>query len=261
MFAPHLPWRDEHVRAPARRALGRRRWSWTTTPTAPRAPSARYGAARGARDAVVRHARHRHRRRGRPRRPRCTAGRNGMAGEFGHMQVVPGRPGLRVRRQRLLGAVLQRQRPGPLRPRADRPRADRARGAVRRQPGPADRPDGDRGRRGRRPGRPAGVRRRSATGSASGWPTSSRPSTPRSWSSAAGSPRPATGCSSPARDALAAVAGRRGHRVVPPLRARPRSARGRAWSAPADLARAEVRRGGSPAPARWRAARGTARRR
>jgi glucokinase len=90
-FAPHLPWRDEDVRA----RLSER---WDTVVAldndancAARA-ECRYGAARGVADALV-----------------LTLGtgiggavvlggqvyrgRNGMAGEFGHMQVVPdGRP-------------------------------------------------------------------------------------------------------------------------------------------------------------------------
>jgi glucokinase len=87
MFAPHLPWRDEEVR-------GRLAARWGTAVSldndancAARAEHA-HGAARGARDAVI-----------------VTLGtgiggalvldgrvhrgRNGMAGEFGHMQVVP----------------------------------------------------------------------------------------------------------------------------------------------------------------------------
>ena len=87
MFAPHLPWRDEEVR-------GRLAARWGTVVAldndancAARAEHV-HGAARGARDAVI-----------------VTLGtgiggalvfdgrvhrgRNGMAGEFGHMQVVP----------------------------------------------------------------------------------------------------------------------------------------------------------------------------
>ena len=40
-------------------------------------------------------------------------GANGMAGEFGHMQVVPGRTRVPVRAEGLLGAVLLRSRAGP----------------------------------------------------------------------------------------------------------------------------------------------------
>ena len=67
-------------------------------------------------------------------------GQNGMAGEFGHMQVVPDGPPLRVRQPGLLGAVRLGQRAGPRRARA---------GAGRLPGGP--RPQGP-GRRRRRPG-------------------------------------------------------------------------------------------------------------
>ena len=87
MFAPHLPWRGEEVRA---RLM--ERWSTTVVLDNDANCTARaevtHGAARGAEDAIV-----------------ITLGtgiggavvldgrvhrgRNGMAGEFGHMQVVP----------------------------------------------------------------------------------------------------------------------------------------------------------------------------
>ena len=91
-FAPHLPWRDEERAGPARRALGHRRGA--------RQRRQLRGPRRAARTA----------RRAAPRTRWCVTlgtgiggalvldgavhrGRNGMAGEFGHMQVVPdGRP-------------------------------------------------------------------------------------------------------------------------------------------------------------------------
>jgi glucokinase len=90
-FAPHLPWRDENVRARLERRWGTVVALDNDANCAARAEQA-YGAARGARAAVV-----------------VTLGtgiggallldgrvhrgHNGMAGEFGHMQVVPdGRP-------------------------------------------------------------------------------------------------------------------------------------------------------------------------
>ncbi|WP_246051044.1 ROK family protein [Nocardioides guangzhouensis] len=88
MFAPHLPWED----SPLREVLADR-WGVPVVlendATAATHAEATYGAARGARDVVVvtlgtgiggglllDGCLHR--------------GRNGMAGEFGHMQVVPG---------------------------------------------------------------------------------------------------------------------------------------------------------------------------
>ena len=88
MFAPHLPWRDEDVRARLTDRWGTVVALDNDANCAARA-ECRYGAARGVSDAVV-----------------LTLGtgiggavvlggqvhrgRNGMAGEFGHMQVVPG---------------------------------------------------------------------------------------------------------------------------------------------------------------------------
>ena len=87
MFAPHLPWRDEEVRARLAARWGTVVALDNDANCAARAEHA-HGAARGARDAVI-----------------VTLGtgiggalvldgrvhrgRNGMAGEFGHMQVVP----------------------------------------------------------------------------------------------------------------------------------------------------------------------------
>lgn len=86
-FAPHLPWRDEDLRARLAERWGTVVALDNDANCAARA-EARYGAARGAADAVVVTLGtgiggalvldgHVHR------------GRNGMAGEFGHMQVVP----------------------------------------------------------------------------------------------------------------------------------------------------------------------------
>jgi len=87
MFAPHLPWRGEEVRARLAARWGTVVALDNDANCAARAEHA-HGAARGARDAVI-----------------VTLGtgiggalvldgrvhrgRNGMAGEFGHMQVVP----------------------------------------------------------------------------------------------------------------------------------------------------------------------------
>jgi glucokinase len=88
MFAPHLPWRDEDVRARLTDRWGTVVALDNDANCAARA-ECRYGAARGVSDAIVltlgtgiggavviNGEVHR--------------GRNGMAGEFGHMQVVPG---------------------------------------------------------------------------------------------------------------------------------------------------------------------------
>ena len=88
LFAPHLPWRGEDVRGAARR-----RWGAPVVMDndANCAALRRDGVRRGARasrrllvtlgtgigGAVVLGG-------------RCARGRNGMAGEFGHQQVVPG---------------------------------------------------------------------------------------------------------------------------------------------------------------------------
>ena len=87
MFAPHLPWRGEDVRARLQAAWGTRVVLDNDANCTARA-ELRYGAARGVADvlvvtmgtgiggAVVLDG-------------RVHRGRNGMAGEFGHMQVVP----------------------------------------------------------------------------------------------------------------------------------------------------------------------------
>ena len=179
MFAPHLPWRDDPVRSPAAAALGSDGGDGQRRELR--------GACRGG---VRRGAWCVDRDRGHARAPasaapssstgRCHRGWNGMAGEFGHMQVVPdGHPCECGRRgcweQYCSGNALVRVGPS-----AARPPADAAAGAVRRRPGRADRPDGDAGRRGRRPGLSAGVRVRRASGWASAWRTWWRRSTPRS---------------------------------------------------------------------------------
>ena len=116
MFAPHLPWQGENVRERLST-----RWGvpvvldndancaalaeWT------------YGAARGADSAVVVTM-------GTGiggsilMDGRLVRGANGMAGEFGHMQVVPDGHPCECGGQRLLGAVLLGQRARALRPSA-----------------------------------------------------------------------------------------------------------------------------------------------
>ena len=86
-FAPHLPWRDEEVRARLAERWGTLVVLDNDANCAAHAEAA-YGAARGARTvvavtlgtgiggALVVDG-------------RLVRGRNGMAGEFGHMQVVP----------------------------------------------------------------------------------------------------------------------------------------------------------------------------
>ena len=109
-FAPHLPWRDEPLAAKLGKRLAGRVLGDVLVDNDANAAlwaEARFGAARDVRDAVMLTlgtgiggailaggALHR--------------GRNGMAGEFGHMQVVPdGRP-CECGRPGLLGAVLLR---------------------------------------------------------------------------------------------------------------------------------------------------------
>jgi glucokinase len=87
MFAPHLPWRGDPTRSRLAERLGTTVVLENDANCAARAES-RHGAARGARDAlvvtlgtgiggaVVLDG-------------RVYRGRNGMAGEFGHMQVLP----------------------------------------------------------------------------------------------------------------------------------------------------------------------------
>ena len=174
-------------------------------------------------------------------------GYNGMAGEFGHNQVVPGgRPcecgGTGCWEQYCSGNALTRF----------------VRDAGRR--GPAPGPAITAAARGGRPGRAGGVRGRSGSGSGSAWPTWWRRSTRRSWSSAAGCPPPATCCSSPRAGALRESLVGAAHRTVPPV---VRAALGPEAGAigAADLARQRFRSAGTRARARRRAARGTARRR
>ena len=129
---------------------------------------------------------------------RVIRGRYGIAGEFGHMQVVP--DGIRCEcgnkgcwEQYASGNALVREARGadvgrqPGRVRPVRP----GRGPPR---GP-HRPAGHRGRPRRRPAGPRAARARSASGSASASPTSPPPSTPACSSSAAASAPPATCCS------------------------------------------------------------------
>ena len=228
--------RARHVRAapavarrggagPPRRPLGDGRPS-TTTPTARPGPSTRTArrAARG--DAVI-----------------VTLGtgiggalvldgrvhrgRNGMAGEFGHMQVVPdgqvcecggtgcweqyssGNALVRYSRARigveptLLNALCSGN-------------PDLLVGAM----VTAAAEQGD-------PRRLARRSTRSGTGSASAWPTWSRRSTPRSWSSAAGVSAAGDRLLDPARIALTRSLVGVGHRVVPDAAAGAAGTRGR----------------------------------
>ena len=99
-------------------------------------------------------------------------GRSGMAGEFGHVRLVPDGPAVRVRPARLLGAVRQRQRAGPRGPGAGprcrrQPRGCSRTGTGRRRVSPAD------DHRGRPRGRPLAspASRRSDAGWAGGSPS------------------------------------------------------------------------------------------
>ena len=90
-----------------------RRWGCrscsTTTPPARRYAEATYGAGRGASSVVLVTLGHRHRRRARARRP-GVARRQRHGGRVRPHAGRAGRLAVRVRRARLLGAVLQRQR-------------------------------------------------------------------------------------------------------------------------------------------------------
>ena len=257
MFAPHLPWQGEDVRD---RLADRWGVPVTLDNDANGAAVAEwtYGAARGARSVVVvtmgtgigggiiidDH---------------LVRGANGMAGEFGHMQVVPGGQAcecgghgcweqyssgnalVRFARERMLRA------------------AERAGGGDRRQPRPGDRTDGHRGGGGRRPGGPPGLRqrRRLARGRRRQPRRRVRPGGGRHRRRGVRRGRPAP---RPGPDRAGAVARGRG----PPARSRrwsPRSSAPRPdWWAPPSWP-AGLSRGGSPGPARARAARGRAPRR
>ena len=115
MFAPHLPWQGEDVRDRLGRAVGRA------------GDAGQRRQLRGPRRVDVRRsARRRGRRSSSPWAPASAArilidgqlvrGANGMAGEFGHMQVVPDGQPCECGGQGLLGAVLLGQRARPLRP-------------------------------------------------------------------------------------------------------------------------------------------------
>ena len=117
MFAPHLPWQGEPLRDLLEERLGCPVGLDNDANCAARA-EARYGAARGAASAlmvtmgtgiggaVLLDG-------------RVVRGANGMAGEFGHMQVVPDGQPCECGRRGLLGAVLLGQRARPQRPRPD----------------------------------------------------------------------------------------------------------------------------------------------
>ena len=142
LFAPHLPWHGEDVVARLSAAWGVPVIMDNDANCTALAETA-YGAARDASSTVL-----------------VTLGTGiggavllggdlwrgagGMAGEFGHQQLVPGGLPCQCGRSGLLGAVLQRQRPAA--PRARRTgRLAGARTGVRRRPGRADRGDDHRG--------------------------------------------------------------------------------------------------------------------
>ena len=171
--------RGGRLRRPARRARDVRpappvagRAVARPAPGPPRVPGAarqrrqlrrpRRGAPRRRPGCGVRpddHDGHRHRRgraarrRGPARRQRHGRGVRAHAGRAG-------RAGVRVREERVLGAVLLGQRAGPQRPGTDGRAAVGAGRDERREAGAGDRPDGHLGRRGGRPRRPSGLRLR-----------------------------------------------------------------------------------------------------
>ena len=114
VFAPHLSWRDEPLRGATCSAASRCRSRSTTTPTPP--PGRSGGSARrgeihlvmvnlgtGIGGGIVIDG-------------QVMRGRFGIAGEFGHMQVVPGGHRCECGNQRLLGAVRRRATPSCARP-------------------------------------------------------------------------------------------------------------------------------------------------
>ncbi len=112
---------------PAGRAGSRSRSSWTTTPTPPRWARAGSAPAPVTAFVLVRHARAPASAARSSSTGGSSAARNGMAGEFGHMQVVPDGHRCPCGQPRLLGAVRLRQRPGARGARAGRgPLAGRA---------------------------------------------------------------------------------------------------------------------------------------
>ena len=227
LFAPHLPWHGEDVVA----GLSGR-WGvpviMDNDANCTALAEAAYGAARGSSSTVL-----------------VTLGTGiggavmfgdqlwrgagGMAGEFGHQQMVPDGLPCQCGRTGCWEQYCSGQRARP-------PRARAARGLGGADPGHGRRPrrghraDGHRGRRRRRRGRAGGLPLRGRLARASGWPTWSPPSTPPcSWSAVA-SPPPA-GCSStrpgrpsPARWSAPTTGWCR--RWYPP-----RSGRRRGWSA------------------------------
>ena len=215
MFAPHLPWRGEDVRDRLAQRIGAPVLLENDATCAAHA-EATYGAGQGAGSmllvtlgtgiggALVLDG-------------RTWRGASGMAGEFGHMQVVPdGDPCECGQRgcweQYCSGNALVRDARARL---GTEPTVLAE--LLRRRPDPAHRPDGHRRRCRRRPRRPRPRSPGSVTGSASAWPTSSPPSTPRSWWSAGGVSDAGDKLLDPARDALARHLVGGGHRTTPPL--------------------------------------------
>ena len=196
LFAPHLAWRNEPLRDALDAPVGLPVVVENDANAAAWAEW-RFGAGPGRGAARLRHPRHRHRRRDRHRR-RVQRGRYGMAGEFGHMVVVPDGHRCECGNRGCLEQYASRQRPRCARRASWRGRvagrrrrcwsgsaATSTRWSARsspRRPGTATRPR-------------SSCSRRSAAGSGSAWPTSRRRSTPGGSSSAAASPRRASCCS------------------------------------------------------------------
>ena len=191
LFAPNLAWRDEPLRDYVPAARSACRSCVENDGNVAAWAEFRFGAARDADDSMVHvHRRHRHRRRHRARRRAGPRRATASPPSSGHMRPGAGRAPVRLRPARLPRAVRQRQRAGPVRPGRRRGRSpDRAELLLELAGGDAGgdhRPDGDRAppSSGDAASRRR-VRRRSATGWASAWPTWCRSSTRRCWWSAA----------------------------------------------------------------------------
>ena len=224
----------------------------TTTRTASPAPRRRSAPARGCATALVHHPRHRHRRRRSSSTAGCCRGANGMAGEFGHMQVVP--DGHRCEcgdrgcwEQYCSGNALVRDGPRPGRPRC-RPLLDELCGG---DPARLTGPMVTAGGRGRRPRSPVRRSRRWATGSASGVANLVAAFDPDVVIVGGGVSEAGDRLLEPARAALARSLVGRGYRAVPALVRGHGSGPRPASSAPPTWRGRPLRRsGGSARPAR-----------
>ena len=234
-FAPNLAWREEPLRAAGR---GAHRLPVVVENDGNTAAWAefRFGAGRGESDVIVVDRRHRHRRRHWCWAARCTAAGAGMAGEWGHLRLVPeGRPCGCGRRgcweQYASGNALVREA---------RERAaalpEAAAGLLAYGDGTPEGMTGPMITAAAQRGRPAGPRpasRRSGRWLGRGHGRGGRASSTPGWSSsAAASPRPASCCWRPARAEFADAVVGRGSPAACAVRGGRRSATTPAWSAP-----------------------------